>query len=83
MTNMRILIRLSRIAIDGTTLEEELRIEHKDTGSDIRLPIGYNYIIDGSDLSNLGGFIDFDFKCQENGDTARVYSATITFKRVK
>jgi len=73
---------ICRIALDGNTIEEEISIEHKDTGSDIRFPIGYKYIIDGNQLNGNGGFIDFDYRAQQNGDTARVYSCTLTFKRV-
>lgn len=73
---------MSRIAVDSVLLEEEISIEHKDSGPDIRHPINYTYIIDGSALNNAGGFIDFDFWAQLAGDTATIYSATLTFKRV-
>lgn len=70
-----------RIALDGSTLEEEITREPKDTGNDVRDPVGYTYVINGSALDNTGGFIDFDYRAQQNGDTARVYSCTLTFKR--
>lgn len=71
-----------RVALDGNTLEEEISVELKDTGTDVRVPMGYKYIVDGSVLNNAGGFVDFDFRSQQNGDTAKVYSATVTFKRI-
>jgi hypothetical protein len=74
---------ICRIALDGNTLETEIAIEHKDSGGDIRVPVGYKYIIDGSQLIPTGGFIDFDFRSQKSGDTSYVYSCTLTFKRVK
>lgn len=73
---------ICRIALDGNTIEEQISIEHKDTGSDIRFPVNYKYIIDGNQLNGNGGFIDFDYRPQQNGDTARVYSCTLIFKRV-
>lgn len=73
---------ITRVALDGVTLEEELQFEPKDSGTDIREPIAYKYIIDGSQLSNAGGYVDFDFKSQSTDDTSRVYSATLTLKRV-
>jgi len=73
---------MHRIAIDGTTVGVELEWEPKDTGSDIREPVNYKHIVDGSALNNAGGFIDYDFKTERSGNTVRVYSATLTFKRV-
>ena len=73
---------IGRVALDGTTLEEEISIELTDSGTDIRMPMGYKYVIDGGSLNVNGGFVDFDFRSQLLGDTSRVYSCTLTFKRV-
>lgn len=71
-----------RVALDSVTLEEEISFEHKDSGGDVRVPVGYKYIVDGAQLNGAGGFIDFDHRAQLNGDTSYVYSCTLTFKRV-
>lgn len=74
---------ICRIALDGVTLEQEISFENKDSGSDIRIPVSYTYIIDGSQLNNAGGFLDVDYRCQQNGDTATVYSCSMEFIRIK
>lgn len=74
---------ICRVAIDGSTLEQEISFENKDSGSDIRVPIYYFYIIDGSQLNNAGGFLDVDYRCQQDGDTATIYSCSLEFIRIK
>jgi len=74
---------LNRITVDSIQLEEVIGFELKDSGSDVRQPIGYTYIIDAITLNGLGGLINYEFMPQQAGDTATIHSCTLTFKRVE
>ena len=73
---------VTRVTLDGATLEQEIYIEHKDSGSKIRLPVTYKYVIDGVSLNTNGGTISLEFKSEKSGHTASIHSCTLTFKRV-
>lgn len=71
----------SRILIDGAQVGEILKLEGKDSGTDQRVPATI-MAITTNNLTNSNFQVQHQFKAQQNGDEARMYSSTIGIWRI-
>ncbi len=72
---------IGQFTVNNVQFGELFQQETKDTGGDIRHWQSLFVVVTGAEL-NASGFIGFNFRAQQNGDTATLYFARIELFRV-
>ncbi len=72
---------IGQFNINGVDFGEPFSQEPKDTAADNRIWESLFVVLDGSEL-NANGFIGYNFRAQNNGDTATTYFARLELFRV-
>jgi hypothetical protein len=72
---------IGQFTVNNVQFGELFSQETKDTGGDIRHWQSLFVVVTGAEL-NAAGFIGFNFRAQQNGDTATTYFARLELFRV-